>query len=292
MLRAFIENGKPYHTLVMLAAFLFCMVLLMAPPFFLYTRPAAAFLVRLGLFPQGTVLVDLNFVAPVIGLFGAIFGAAVLPVLPFLSNRERAMKMAYSSIMTSDEFPFFLWPFYKRATRKAGTEDPGAWCQAFLRAQSLAFGLIALLLFVIAGIFLSWDIASAPHVVPNGVSSGHYFRYDRQLVPWNSVARMTTGCDGKTDGKRLSYRVHLADGRSFNLANAQPLQGLSRMEALTFLDERLRTAGVPWGHSVIGGGKRKGESLDDPSCLRHERFQFPGEEAAFDRVFRLDPPAS
>ena len=252
-----------------------------------------------GLVPEDILWVATPFASGIVMIFASIFIAGWIAGLFTLLSSRRARSSAvtslYNLINPKDAANAAVYHFFARRIIKASNKrfKPGAdYLMLFSKVSKSWASKWAFIFTIIAMGLFAWETTRVSYFNADGFVCKPYFSTETINYTWEDAEKLTTGCYYRDKDHQLEYNVYFGDGRSvdFKGGDFQP-KGMTRFEAMEWVDARLRSLSTPWERARFQGGINKGELAWSDACFEHHRKEKSGEELErFDRLYRYSSP--
>ena len=250
------------------------------------------------LIPEDIIWVATPFASGIVMIFASIFITGWIAGLITLLNKKQAQSSAvtslYDLINPKDEANQSIYRFFaRRIIQKTNKRFKPGLDYMFLFSKvskSWASNWAFILTLAAMGLF-AWETTRVSYFTAEGYVRKPYFSAKTLNYSWEDVAKLSTGCNFTDKNKKLDYHVHFSDGHQVEFASGdfQP-KGMTRFEAMEWIDARLRTLSTPWEPTIFEGGINKGEKMWSDGCFEyHRRKKSDDELARFDRLYRYSP---
>lgn len=258
-----------------------------------------AWAVKAKLVPEDILWVATPFASGIVMIFASIFIAGWAAGFVTLLNSDRARSSAVTSLYDllnpkdSTNAAIYL-RFARRLIQKTNRRfKPGLdYMILFSKVSKSWASKWAFILTMIAMGLFAWETTRVSYFTANGYVSKPYFSTETVKYTWEDITKLTTGCTYRNDEHQLEYTVHFGDERrvDFKGGDFQP-HGMTRFEAMEWVDAQLRSLSTPWEPAKFEGGIDQGELAWSNACFQYHRKDKEGEKLErFDRLYRYSPP--
>lgn len=251
--------------------------------------PLPALLIRLGLFPRDTWLIDVQLLTSVLGVCMISFLIpSILLSLLTLIHRGFAIKAALLSIQRCANKQTDLWLVKRCFQRIPAHLAPEDYLVAFHGASIRVLLTLCVWILIPTVIVGSWETLAASYATPQGIRAGGMFSWPRPFVTWDEVEKVSTGA---IDGSKAEaiYVLHYAGGSRELTRWRLPSGSDANLPAIAQIDDEMRQRDVPWEVARYTFGVHTGKEQWSRNAFQKLRAPLtPADRAVFDRVYRYD----